>query len=62
MFYMTLLVTRLWYASLSSTLKLSLFLQVECVLGGASSGDTIILRVFGVALELSFCHLYTLRM
>jgi hypothetical protein len=36
--------------------------QVECVLGAASSGDTIILRTFGVALELSFCHLCTLRM
>ncbi len=58
---MTLLVTGLWYAFLSSTLQLSLSLQVKCVLGAASSGDTIILCAFGMALELSFCHLCTLR-
>ncbi len=42
--------------------RIPLSLQVECVLSAASCGDTIILRAFGVALELSFCHLCTLRM
>ncbi len=34
----------------------SLSFQVKCILGAAGSGDTITLRTFGVALELSFCH------
>ncbi len=34
----------------------SLSLQVKCDLGAAGSGDTRILRTFGVALELSFYH------